>query len=147
MKPYSLDLRQKIVTRYDAGGISQRQLAKQFGVALSFVQKLLKQRREVGNIAPKVRQTQTPSKLNAEHLIVLSEIVKANNDAILEELQQLLFERSGILISRSTMARLLIKLNLTRKKKRFIPAKKAVNGFSAYAMNTGRSFKAFSPKI
>jgi transposase len=124
MKPYSLDLRQKIVTRYDAGGISQRQLAKQFGVALSFIQKLLKQRREVGNIAPKVRQTQTPSKLNTEHLIVLSEIVESNNDAILEELQQLLLERTGILISRSTMARLLIKLNLTRKKKALHPSEK-----------------------
>jgi transposase len=116
MQPYSVDLRQKIVTRYDAVGISQRQLAKQFGVALSFVQKLLKQRREVGHIAPKVRQTQTPTKLNAAHLIVLSEIVDANHDAVLEELQQLLAERTGILIGRSIMGRMLIKLNLRRKK-------------------------------
>jgi transposase len=50
MRPYSIDLRQKIVDCYDAGGISQRQLAKQFGVALSFIQKLLKQRREQGSL-------------------------------------------------------------------------------------------------
>jgi transposase len=124
MKPYSLDLRQKIVTLYDAGGISQRQLAKQFGVALSFVQKLLKQRREQGSIAPKVRQTQTPPKLTPEQLIVLGEIVEANNDAILEELQQLLADRTGVLIGRSTMARMLIKLNLTRKKKALHPTEK-----------------------
>lgn len=34
MKPYSLDLREKLVGRYEAGGISQRELAKQFGVSL-----------------------------------------------------------------------------------------------------------------
>ena len=33
MKAYSLDLREKLVGRYQAGGISQRELAKQFGVS------------------------------------------------------------------------------------------------------------------
>jgi hypothetical protein len=37
MKPYSLDLRQKVVETYEAGGISQRQLAKNFRVTVSFV--------------------------------------------------------------------------------------------------------------
>lgn len=36
MRPYSLDLRQKILDTYLAGGISQRKLAKQFRVAPSF---------------------------------------------------------------------------------------------------------------
>jgi transposase len=40
MKPYSLDLRQKIVDAYACGDISQRKLAKNFGVTLSFVQNL-----------------------------------------------------------------------------------------------------------
>ena len=53
MKPYSLDLRQKVVETYEAGGISQRQLAKTFRVTASFVQDLLKQKRESGTIAPK----------------------------------------------------------------------------------------------
>ncbi|MEO1378563.1 MAG: IS630 family transposase, partial [Cyanobacteria bacterium J06635_10] len=61
-KAYSLDLRQKIVDAYDRGGISQRGLAKHFGVAKSFIEKLLKQHRETGSIAPKVREQQTPPK-------------------------------------------------------------------------------------
>ncbi|MEM9155398.1 MAG: helix-turn-helix domain-containing protein, partial [Cyanobacteria bacterium P01_F01_bin.33] len=80
MKPYSLDLRQKIVDAYDRGGISQRQLARQFNVATSFVQKLLKQRRETGSIAPKVRTEQTPPKLNAQHRALLRELLEAQND-------------------------------------------------------------------
>jgi len=53
MKAYSTDLRQKIIDVYGKEQISQRQLAKRFDVALSFIVKLLKQYRETGEIAPK----------------------------------------------------------------------------------------------
>ena len=116
MKAYSLDLRQKIVDTYVEGNISQRQLAKQFRVALSFVEKLLKQRRETGNIAPIVRTKQTPTKLNAEQLMVLKQIVEITNDATLDELRYQLKQQTGVLIGRSTVARMLTRLNLTVKK-------------------------------
>ncbi len=116
MKAYSLDLRQKIVDAYAEGNTSQRQLAKQFRVALSFIQKLLKQNRETGSIAPKVRNEQTPTKLNSEQLTVLEQLVEANNDATLDELRYQLEHKKGILIGRSTVDRMLKKLNLTVKK-------------------------------
>src|SRR4028118_2159169 len=116
MKAYSLDLRQKIVEAYAEGNISQRQLAKQFRVALSFIEKLLKQHRETGSIAPKVRTEQTPTKLNSEQLTVLEQLVEANNDATLDELRYQLEHKKGILIGRSTVDRMLKKLNLTVKK-------------------------------
>lgn len=53
MKAYSIDFRQKIIDVYEKKQISQRQLAKRFDVALSFIVKLLKQDRETGEIAPK----------------------------------------------------------------------------------------------
>ena len=86
-KAYSIDLRQKIVDAYDRGGISQRNLAQQFGVDKSFVQKLLKQRRETSSIAPKARGGQTPPKLNEEHQAILAELVEAKSDSTLEELR------------------------------------------------------------
>ncbi|AKE65973.1 transposase [Microcystis aeruginosa NIES-2549] len=52
MKPYSLDLRQKIIETYEENNLSQRELAKRFRVALSFIQKLIKQWRETGNLNP-----------------------------------------------------------------------------------------------
>ena len=124
MKAYSLDLRQKIVDTYTEGNISQRQLAKQFRVALSFIEKLLKQHRETGNIAPKVRTEQTPTKLNEEQLTILEQIVKANNDATLDELRYQLEQKTGVLIGRSTTDRMLKKLNLTVKKKTLHPTEK-----------------------
>jgi len=72
MKPYSTDLRKKIIDVYEEEKISQRQLAKRFRVAKSFVQKLLKQDRETGSIEPKKRRQQTPTKLNDEQLNFLA---------------------------------------------------------------------------
>lgn len=116
-KPYSLDLRQKVVEAYAEGDISQRKLAEQFGVATSFVQKLLKQVRETGSLAPKVRTSQTPTKLNSEQLEVLRQLVAEDNDATLEELRQRLYQRTQVLISVSTTDRMLRhKLNITVKK-------------------------------
>ena len=117
MKAYSIDLRQKIIDTYQAGDISQRQLAKRFRVALSFIEKLLKQYRETGSITPKIRTKQTPTKLNSDQLTTLEELVIANNDATLAELREKLKEATGVLIGRSTVDRMLQKLNLTRKKK------------------------------
>ncbi|MCG5060796.1 MAG: transposase [Limnoraphis sp. WC205] len=48
MKAYSTDLRQKIIDVYLQEKLSQRQLAERFCVALSFIQKLLKQYRTTG---------------------------------------------------------------------------------------------------
>jgi transposase len=83
MKAYSLDLRQKIVDAYAGGDISQRKLAKNFRVTLSFVQNLLKRDRELGTIGPKVRTEQTPTKLNPEQLEILRQLVAAQPDATL----------------------------------------------------------------
>jgi transposase len=116
MKPYSLDLRQKIVDTYLEGGISQRQLAERFKVALSFVQKLLKQYRETESLAPKIRIQQTPTKLNEQQLKVLKEIVETNNDATLSEIRNQLEKKTGILIGRSTVDRMLQMMEISLKK-------------------------------
>ncbi len=124
MKAYSIDLRQKIIELYNEGNISQRQLAKQFHVALSLIQKLLRQYRQTGNISPKVRTKQTPTKLNPTQLKVLEELVNNNNDMTLEELREELALSTGIIIGRSTVDRMLRRLNLTVKKKHYTQQKK-----------------------
>lgn len=124
MKAYSLDFRQKVVDAYLKTPLSQRQVAKTFGVALSFVEKLLKQFRETHNLAPKPHSGGPKPKLNANQLSLLDELVEADNDATLEELCQQLEKKTAIKISRSTMGRMLQKLNLTRKKKTLHPTEK-----------------------
>ena len=118
MQPYSLDLRQKIVDAYDKGDISQRKLAKNFGVALSFVSKLLLKHRRSGVLGPKIRTEQTPIKLSPKQLEVLRQLVEAQPDSTLAELQDQLREKTDVSIGTSTIDRMLrLHLNLTFKKK------------------------------
>lgn len=124
MKAYSVDLRQKIIDSYHTKPISQRQLAEQFSVALSFVQKLLKQYRQTGNISPKPYRGGAQLKLSPEQLAILAELIENNNDATLEELCRMLKEKTGVEVSRATMGRMTQRLNITVKKKRSIPQKK-----------------------
>ena len=116
MKPYSIDFRQKIIEVYEQENISIRKLAQRFKVAKSFIQKLLKQYRETGDINPQVQGGHPPIKLQGEQLITLIEIIESNNDATLEELCELLQAKTGITISRSTMGRITRQLNYTVKK-------------------------------
>jgi transposase len=64
MKPYSLDLRPRIIDSYLEGGLSKHQLAQKFPVAVSFIEKLLKRYTETGSISPKVSKQQTQPNLN-----------------------------------------------------------------------------------
>ena len=116
MQPYSLDLRQRIVDTYAEGNTSQRQLAQRFRVAPSFVQKILKQYRETGSLEPKQRLKQTPTKLNSAQIDILKNLVKANNDATLAELCELLEQETNIRVGVSTIFRMLNKQDLTLKK-------------------------------
>lgn len=116
MKAYSLDFRQKIMEVHHEGKTSQRQLAERFNVALSFIEKLIKQEKETGSIAPKGHGGGAKSKLTTDQKQVVADLVAVNNDATLAELCDQLEEWVGVRISRSTMGRLTQQLNLTVKK-------------------------------
>ena len=116
MKVYSLDFRPKIMEVHHEGKASQRQLAKRFNVALSFVEKLIKQEKETGSIAPKGHGGGSKPKLSEAQKQVVAELVAADNDATLVELCEQLEERVGVRVSRSTRGRLTQQLNLTVKK-------------------------------
>lgn len=116
MKAYSVDLRQKIVDIYQSESISQRQLARRFGVANSFVIKLLKQYRATGDIRPLPHSGGAKLKVNPQQLEILAELIETHNDATLEELCQMFPEKTKVIVSRATIGRMSQRLNLTVKK-------------------------------
>jgi transposase len=116
MKAYSVDFREKIIQVYENEEISQRQLAKRFCVSLSFIEKLLKQYRETGEIAAKPFAGGVKLKVNSEQLVILTELIEANNDATLEKLGQLFQEKTGVSLSRATIGRMTQRLQMTVKK-------------------------------
>jgi transposase len=115
--PYSIDLRQRVVDAYNENIMTTyAEVAARFSVSLSFVSSILKTYRSSGSVAPKIRQEQTPTKLSAEQLVVLKELIEKDNDATLEELCKVLEERTKVKISVSTMGRMTQRLNTTVKK-------------------------------
>ncbi len=125
MRPYSLDFRQKIIDVWEKERISIRELAKRFNVAKSFIQKLLKQYQETGDIRPRPQGGSPPTKLNSEQLVILVEIIEANRDATLQELSNLLYEKTEIKVSRATLGRITKKLNQTFHEKSHTSPKKS----------------------
>ena len=116
MQPYPIEFRNKIVEAYECENNSIRQIARRFRVAKSFVQKLLKQYKETGDIKPLRQGGIPPRKLTNEQLVILAEIINEYNDATLEELCYLLEVKIGVKVSRATMGRLTHMLNYTFKK-------------------------------
>ena len=116
MKSYPVEFRQKILDCYYNEPISQRQLSKRFRVALSFVQKLLKQSRQTGDIRPKTHRCGRNLKLTQEQMISFGELIEENNDATLAELSKLFQERTSIVLSVATVGRIAEHLRMTLKK-------------------------------
>lgn len=119
MKAYSVEFRQKIIEVYEEEKISQAKLAMRFRVALSFVEKIIKQWRETGDVSPKPHGGGQKLKMSGEQIILVGEWVKEKNDATLDELRQKLEKEANVVVSNSTISRILKRLNLTRKKKRY----------------------------
>ena len=113
---YSLDLRQRIVDAVERGIDTKRNIAKLFDVHESFIYKLMRQKRERGDIAPLPHGGGATAKLTADRLMVLHDLVAETPDAQLKELRQQLKKKTRVLVSESTICRGLQKLELTLKK-------------------------------
>jgi transposase len=146
MKPYSLDLRQKILRAYDQQLGSQHTLAALFGVSQSFVEKLLRRRRTTGDIAPRPHAGGRRALCDATALAHVRHLVHEQPDATLAELCERLLAQRGLRVSVPTMGRLVIALKLPRKKSRCMPANRTPSASSRRGRPTGRRPPRSTPR-
>lgn len=119
MKPFSLDLRERIVSTYeDEPGSSYPRVATQFHVSESTVRRYVKQWRETGNVLPQEARHGRHPMIGDTALAGLSDLVKAHVDATHDELRQRLAEKMGMTVSQPTLCRALQRAQITRKKRR-----------------------------
>ena len=95
MRPYSSDLRQKLLHAYDRDEPSQRQLAARLDLAPSTLQNWIRRRGETGSAAALKPGAPSP-KLDEAGRETLRTIVEAHPDATLGEGAQMLFDRTGV---------------------------------------------------
>lgn len=115
-KPYSLDLRKRVVAAVE-GGLSRRQAAALFDVGVSTVIRWTRRARESGSAAAKPMGGDRRSLLVGAPRLWLLERVAAEPDLTLEEVRDELAER-GIVVGYGTVWRFFEREAITVKKKR-----------------------------
>jgi transposase len=116
MKPYSEDLRWRVVTAV-AGGMERRAAVQVFLVSLPTIKRWLKQQRETGDLA--ARPVPGPPAVKQDALrAALPERLAAGADKTLDDHCAWWREHTGIVVSTATMSRAITALGWTRKKSR-----------------------------
>ena len=113
MKPYSEDLRTRIVRAVE-GGMSKSAAAHLFGVSLSSVKRYAKLAREGSSLSPK-KGGGRPPKIDQTAEKLLKGDVKERPAATVSERLRFLEHTTGKTLSASTVKRLLKRLGFSRK--------------------------------
>jgi transposase len=109
-KPYSQDLRDRVLAAYDRGEPTAR-IAQSFSVCPAWARRLKQRRRETGQTTPRPMGGARITKIDP---VRLEQLVGEQPDATLEELR----ERLGVACSISGISMALKKLGLSFKKRR-----------------------------
>jgi len=135
LKAYSPDLRERVVRACDEHRGTRQQIADLFGVSTSWIRRLLQRRRTTGSFAalPHAGGAVKMTPDRRDRLVVL---ITEQPDATLAELH----DRLAAPVHLSTIARTLLRLGWTVKKKTATPPSKAAPtcGTSGPASGAGR---------
>jgi len=103
MKPYSKDLRLRVLAAVDAGK-PREEVAETFSVSVPTVKRWLKRRRETGGVEPEAIPGR-PARKGPMLKEWLPEHLRANDDLTLEEHREAFEEYFGEEVSTSTIGR------------------------------------------
>ena len=103
MKPYSKDLRSRVLAAVDAG-TPREEVARTFSVSMPTIKRWLKRRRETGDVQPRAIPGR-PSRKGVMLKEWLPKHLEANDDLTLEEHRQAFEEEFGEEVSTSTVGR------------------------------------------
>jgi transposase len=117
-RPYSVDLRARVVRAVEAG-LSRRAAAAKYEVSISFVVKLMQRWHRRGTVEPDRIGGWKQATL-AAHAERVHALVTAAPDLTIAEVRDRL-AAAGITASRSAIGRFLAAAGLTRKKRRSTP--------------------------
>ena len=114
MRPYSKDLRLRVLAAVDRG-MPCGEVARVFGVSAPTVRRYLRLRRQTGDVDPKPVPG-PPARKGAQLEASLPAQARANPDLTLAEHCELFEEEHGIGVSTATMSRAFARLGLPLKK-------------------------------
>ena len=117
MATLSKDLRERVVAAYDREDGTRQQIAERYNISLGMVKKLLQQRRNTGDIAPRHCFSGAKPKITPKHEKLLGQLVREHPDMTLEELRDAL----GLSCTPQAVHYALERMGLPLKKRRSCP--------------------------
>lgn len=117
-RPYSDDLRRKLLAAYDDGKGSLSELADRFGVSLAWAWKISATRKRTGRME---RPSYRPGAKRRIDEQALSGLLRIHADATLVELQAELESKTGVRVSTQHLWRVVKRLGFRLKKSHSTP--------------------------
>lgn len=111
MKPYPMELRERVIRQVQLGELPQKEIAELFGISLSCVEKLMRRFRETGSVAPD--RIGRPVGTGSIPLDQVAAFIAEHPDATLAETKR----GCGLRESLTGLWKALKRLGLSRKKK------------------------------
>jgi transposase len=102
MKPYSKDLRLRVLAAVDRG-VPREEAPKTFSVSVASIKRWLNRRRETGNVEPRPIPGRPATKKGAMLKRWLPQQLEASHDLTLEEHREAFEEELGEAVSTSTV--------------------------------------------
>ena len=121
MRAYSVDLRERVLSSIGSGECNIPEAARRYKVSEPSIERWLGRQRSTGQCAPLPHAGGPPRKLATAEAVIRA-AVKAQPDAILQELCERVEKETKIKSDPSMMYRELVRLKLHRKKSRSTPA-------------------------
>jgi transposase len=137
LKPYSQDLRDRVIAALKAGDATQEEIAKRFSVSRNWIKKIWARFRATNSAAALPHGGGPIPRLTPLHKEELTRLVAEQPDVTLAELK----ERLDVPVSQGWLCRMLQKLGLPRKKKAFMPPSRSARMSRKNAHSGSRSIR------
>lgn len=137
-KPYSDDLRRKILQAYAAGEGTEEQLAERFRVSYGYVKKLRRQQLRTGKMERVAHHPGAKPKFSQPMQLQLRGWLQQQPDLTLAELQEKLWQQARLRVSLPGIWKGLRRMGLRLKKNRSMPRNKTTLRSSSSAKPTSR---------
>src|SRR6267142_4419372 len=122
-KPYSVDLRQRVVAAIE-GGLSTRQAAARFAIGIATAGTWARLKRATGAVRPAKQGKPKGAVLDAHADFILGALAEAPDNTTLDEMVERLREERGVTVVRTAVWKLLDRHGQTYKKRLPMPASK-----------------------
>jgi transposase len=114
MKPYSTDLRERII-QHTTTGVHHDEIASTFQVGHRTIERYIRLLKTTGSLEPRITTGRNRAVSN-DQLLEFETQLKNNQDATLEQHQKLWLETQEQLLSTATISRMIKRLGWTLKK-------------------------------